>query len=80
MIQSGAIGAVRCIQMSALFDIAALRGDAGFGGDWGWWTDPRAMAHLINSGPHNVDLLRWWLGSDVGSTGASCEAGFCYQW
>lgn len=70
LIRSGAIGAVRCIQMSALFDIAALRGDAGFGGDWGWWTDPRAMAHLINSGPHNIDLLRWWLGSDVARVAA----------
>ena len=70
LIQSGAIGAVRCIQMSALFDITALRNDSGFGGNWGWWTDPRALAHLINSAPHNVDLCRWWLDSDLVSVAA----------
>lgn len=72
LIQSGAIGPVRCIQMSALFDITALRNDSGFGGNWGWWTDPRAMAHLINSAPHNVDLCRWWLDSDLVSVAAQC--------
>lgn len=72
LVQSGAIGPVRCIQMSALFDITALRSDSGFGGTWGWWTDPRAMAHLINSAPHNVDLCRWWLGSDLVSVSAQC--------
>ncbi len=70
LIQSGAIGTVRCIQMSALFDITAMRSDKGFGGTWGWWTDPRAVAHLINSAPHNIDLCRWWLGSDVATVAA----------
>lgn len=70
LIQSGAIGPVRCIQMSALFDITAMRNDAGFGGNWGWWRDPRSLAHLINSGPHNLDLLRWWLGSDLNTVAA----------
>ena len=73
LIQSGEIGQVRCIQMSALFDITALRSDPGFGGNWGWWTNPLAMAHLMNSAPHNIDLLRWWLGSDVVS--ASAQSG-----
>lgn len=72
LISSGAIGPVRCIQMSALFDITALRNDSGFGGNWGWWTDPRAVAHLINSAPHNIDLCRWWLGSDLVSVAARC--------
>ncbi len=65
LIQDGAIGAVRCIQSSALFDIDTMRGDSGFGGDWSWWKDPRSIAHLLNSAPHNIDLCRWWLGSEV---------------
>jgi predicted dehydrogenase len=36
LVQSGAIGRVRCIQMSALFDITSMRTGGGFGGDWGW--------------------------------------------
>jgi predicted dehydrogenase len=72
LIQSGAIGPVRCIQMSALFDITAMRRDAGFGGNWGWWRDPRSLAHLINSGPHNLDLCRWWLGSELKTVAAQC--------
>ncbi len=72
LIQSGAIGQVRCIQMSALFDITALRSDPGFGGNWGWWTNPLAMAHLMNSAPHNIDLCRWWLESEVKSVSAQC--------
>lgn len=72
LIQSGAIGPVRCIQMSALFDITALRSDPGFGGNWGWWTNPLAMAHLMNSAPHNIDLCRWWLDSEVTSVSALC--------
>lgn len=72
LIHGGAIGTVRCIQMSALFDITTMRADSGFGGNWGWWTDPRALAHLINSAPHNVDLCRWWLGSDLVSIAAQC--------
>jgi predicted dehydrogenase len=72
LIQAGEIGQVRCIQMSALFDITTLRSDPGFGGNWGWWTNPLAMAHLMNSAPHNIDLLRWWLESDVVSVSAQC--------
>jgi predicted dehydrogenase len=72
LIQSGVIGPVRCIQMSALFDITAMRSDAGFGGNWDWWQDPRSLAHLINSGPHNLDLCRWWLGSELKTVAAQC--------
>lgn len=70
LIQSGSIGAVRCIQMSALFDITTMRRDEGFGGAWNWWTDPRSIAHLINSAPHNIDLCRWWLQTDLVSVAA----------
>jgi predicted dehydrogenase len=72
LIRSGAIGQIHCIQMSALFDITKMRQDAGFGGDWGWWTDPRSVAHLINSGPHNIDLCRWWLDSEIETVAAQC--------
>lgn len=72
LIQSGAIGKVRCIQMSALFDIEAMRSESSFGGTWSWWTDPRSIAHLINSGPHNIDLCRWWLGAEVATIAARC--------
>ena len=58
--------------MAALFDIEALRSDEGFGGDWGWWKDPRSRAHILNSGPHNIDLCRWWLGDDIVSVVAHC--------
>ena len=70
LIQAGAIGRVHCVQMSALFDIEALRNDNQFGGDWGWWKDPQSVAHLLNSGPHNIDLCRWWLGQEVVSVAA----------
>ena len=67
LIQSGVIGPVRCVQMSALFDIETMRQDAGFGGTWSWWTDPRAIAHLANSAPHNLDLCRWWFDAEIAS-------------
>ncbi|MEO1999252.1 MAG: Gfo/Idh/MocA family oxidoreductase, partial [Planctomycetaceae bacterium] len=70
LIQSGAIGTVRCIQMSALFDVTTMREDDGFGGSWSWWTDPRSVAHLLNSAPHNLDLCRWWLGTELTSVAA----------
>lgn len=75
LVNSGAIGQVRAIQMSALFDIEALRSDEGFGGGWDWWKDPRSLAHLMNSGPHNVDLCRWWLGSEICHV-AACSGTF----
>jgi predicted dehydrogenase len=72
LIRSGAIGKVHCIQMSALFDIEVMRSDDGFGGSWNWWKDPRSIAHLINSAPHNIDLLRWWLQDELESVSAHC--------
>ena len=72
LVTSGAIGTVRCVQMASLFDIEAMRSDEGFGGDWGWWKDPRSRAHIFNSGPHNIDLCRWWLGDDIVSVTARC--------
>jgi predicted dehydrogenase len=72
LIQSGAIGPIRCIQNSALFDAEVMRAGGQFGGDWDWWRDPRSVAHLINSAPHTVDLCRWWLQADVASVAARC--------
>jgi predicted dehydrogenase len=72
LLGEGAIGRVRCIQMSALFDIMEMRAADGFGGKWNWWSDPASKGHIMNSGPHNIDLCRWWLGSDVVSVAANC--------
>jgi predicted dehydrogenase len=47
-----------------------MREDDGFGGSWSWWTDPRSVAHLLNSAPHNLDLCRWWLGTELTSVAA----------
>ncbi len=70
LIRQGAIGSVRCIQTSALFDIDTMRHDSGFGGNWSWWKDPRSVAHLINSAPHTIDLCRWWLDSNLATVAA----------
>jgi len=70
LIQSGAIGPVRCIQTSALFDAETMRSGSQFGGDWGWWRDPRSVAHLINSAPHTIDLCRWWMQTDLATISA----------
>ena len=72
LIQSGAIGLVRCVQTSALFDAEAMRTGSQFGGDWGWWRDPRSVAHLINSAPHTIDLCRWWMQTDLATVSAHC--------
>ncbi|MCH2371413.1 MAG: Gfo/Idh/MocA family oxidoreductase [Pirellulales bacterium] len=72
LIAAGKIGPVRCIQMAALFDIQALRNDEGFGGAWNWWSDPRSKGHILNSGPHNIDLCRWWTGQDICKVTAHC--------
>ncbi len=72
LISSGALGTIRCIQTSALFDVGAMRSDSGFGGNWGWWKDPRSVAHLINGGPHTIDLCRWWLETEVATIAAHC--------
>mgnify|MGYP001326316546 CR=1 FL=1 len=72
LLTSGAIGNIRCLQTSSLFDITTMRDDEGFGGNWSWWKDPRSVAHLINGGPHTVDLCRWWLGDDIVSVVAHC--------
>ncbi|GAB4138980.1 MAG: hypothetical protein Tsb009_07580 [Planctomycetaceae bacterium] len=75
LIQSGAIGKVRCIQTSALFDVGRMRRDSGFGGDWSWWKNPQSLAHLINSAPHTIDLCRWWLNADIDRV-AACSGTF----
>jgi len=36
------------------------------------WKDPRSRAHILNSGPHNIDLCRWWLADDIVSVVAHC--------
>ncbi|MEC9001947.1 MAG: Gfo/Idh/MocA family oxidoreductase [Planctomycetota bacterium] len=73
LLTEGSIGTVRCLQTSALFDITAMRDDEGFGGNWSWWKDPRSLAHLINGAPHTVDLVRWWLDTEIDTIAAHCN-------
>ena len=73
LLSEGAIGKVRCLQTSALFDITTMREDEGFGGKWSWWKDPRSVAHLINGAPHTVDLCRWWLGTEIATIAAHSD-------
>jgi predicted dehydrogenase len=48
--------------------------DPGFTGGWAWWRDPRSLGHVINAGPHAVDLLRWAFGTEVESVSALCRS------
>jgi predicted dehydrogenase len=42
----------------------------GFGGDWGWWNDPKSIGHIFNSAPHSIDLMRWFMGAEVKTVSA----------
>ncbi len=64
MIRDGAIGKVLAAQVSMPMYSGTIKA-GGFGGDWSWWNDPESVGHLLNSGPHAVDMLRWFTGGDV---------------
>lgn len=64
VIREGAIGKLLAVQVSMPMYASAIKA-GGFGGNWEWWNDPASVGHLLNSGPHAVDLLRWFTGSDV---------------
>jgi len=44
-----------------------------YGSTWGWWQDKRSVGHIINSGPHAIDLLRWCLHAEVKEVHAYCR-------
>jgi predicted dehydrogenase len=69
LIRSNAIGELRTVQVSMPIYMGVLE-EGGFGGKWEWWTLPESVGHIINSGPHAVDLLRWFTGANVVSVSA----------
>lgn len=64
LIQEGAIGKVIVAHMTMPMFGGIIK-TSGFGGDYGWWNNPASVGHLINIGPHAIDLMRWFTGGDV---------------
>lgn len=64
LIQQGLIGDVLTIQISMPMFAGAMK-SGGFGGDWGWWNDPKSLGHIFNSAPHSIDLMRWFMKAEV---------------
>lgn len=64
LILEGEIGDLTTIQISMPMFAGAMK-SGGFGGDWGWWNDPQSLGHIFNSAPHSVDLMRWFMNSEV---------------
>lgn len=69
LIQNGEIGEVTTIQISMPMYAGAMK-TGGFGGDWGWWNDPKSIGHIFNSAPHSIDLMRWFMGAEVKTVSA----------
>jgi predicted dehydrogenase len=72
-IQSGVFGELQAAQVSMISSSDPLMADAGFGGNWAWWLDPRSVGDVLNTGPHAIDMLRWLTGSEVLSIAAMCR-------
>lgn len=70
LVQSGELGEIHLIHVSMLPSVAPMLEDSGFGGKWEWWLDPRSVGHIINSGPHAIDLLRWMMSAEIRSVSA----------
>lgn len=70
LLRQGAIGQLLTIQ---LFQVFQLFSDPAFGGDWSWWSDPRAVGHILAGGVHGIDFCRWALGAEVVSAVAHCR-------
>lgn len=69
LIQQGLIGEILTVQISMPMFAGAMK-SGGFGGDWSWWNDPKSLGHIFNSAPHSIDLMRWFMGSDVKTVSA----------
>jgi predicted dehydrogenase len=72
LIQSGAIGRVLTVHVSMPLFLSSLK-EGGFGGSWEWWANPESVGHIINSAPHAIDLIRWFLGANVTTVSAFCR-------
>jgi predicted dehydrogenase len=64
LIRAGTIGQVITAQISMPMYAGTIKA-GGFGGNWAWWNDPANRAHLFNSSPHALDLIRWFTGADI---------------
>ena len=73
LIRAGDIGRLLAFQISMPLPISAMQADSGFGPSWRWWNDPESLGHIINGGPHAIDLLRWFFGSEVAAVSAFCR-------
>jgi predicted dehydrogenase len=67
--KQGVIGQIATIQVSMPTFAGAMK-SGGFGGDWKWWNDPKSLGHILNSAPHAVDLLRWFMNAEVTTVSA----------
>ena len=72
-IREGALGDVHLAQINMLPAVAPMLADPTFAGRWEWWQDPRSVGHILNSGPHAVDLMRWLLDAEVVHVAAHCR-------
>lgn len=78
LIRSGILGQILTVQVSMPFPISVLRGEGVLGSTWAWWSDPASLGHIINGGPHAIDVLRWCLQAEVATVSALCRT-FCQQ-
>jgi predicted dehydrogenase len=74
LVREGALGTIHLVHVSMLPSVAPMLEDGGFGGKWEWWLDPRSVGHILNSGPHAIDLLRWTMGAEMRSVAALCRS------
>jgi predicted dehydrogenase len=73
LIREGALGDLMLAHVAMLPSMQPMLADPGFAGGWEWWRDPRSLGHVINAGPHAVDLLRWAFDTEVQSVSAMCR-------
>lgn len=72
-IRAGALGEIHLAQINMLPAVAPMLADPAFAGRWEWWQDPRSVGHILNSGPHAIDLMRWLLDAEVVHVSAHCR-------
>lgn len=73
LIRDGELGEVHLAQINMLPSVAPMLADPAFQGKWEWWLDPRSLGHILNSGPHAIDLMRWLLDAEPVRIAASCK-------
>lgn len=64
IIKNGEIGSIAAVQVSMPMYAGNFK-SGGFGAGWAWWNYPETVGHILNSAPHAVDLLRWFMDEDV---------------